>query len=463
MDKKSKFQLMEEKLLKKEKSAWRKLNEKDVMKFSENYKTFLSISKTERLASKNIKELLEKNGFRNIEKMKSLHSGDKVYKHVKAKTLIAFIVGKKPEELRIIGSHVDSPRLDLKPSPLTEDANIAMLKTHYYGGIKKYHWVNHPLSLHGIIYTKKGKEIEIHIGDKENEPKFIIPDLLPHLAKKQMEKDTKSVIEGEELNILVGNIPVDDEKIKQQVKLNVLSIMNTSYGIEEEDFNFAELELVPAGMPMDIGFDKSLVAAYGQDDKVCAYTSLRALLEQKKPEHTTVGFFADKEEIGSMGNTGAESLVLNNFAFDYANLLNLKIPATRILERAKSISADVTAGVNPNYKDVHDMQNASFIGNGVSVEKYGGSGGKYMSNDAHAEYLQFIRTILDKENIPWQTGELGKVDLGGGGTIAMFMSRYGMDCVDVGPCVLGMHSPTELASKADIYSAYKLYGAFFRS
>jgi aspartyl aminopeptidase len=274
MEKKSTFQAMEDKLLQKNTSAWLDLNEKDVMKFAEDYKSFLAESKTERLASRNIKQLLEKNGFKNILSLKKLKPGDKIYKHVKAKTLIAAVVGKKPEELRIIGSHVDSPRLDLKPSPLTEDANIAMLKTHYYGGIKKYQWVNHPLSLHGVVHTKNGKEVEIHLGDKPGEPKFIISDLLPHLARKQMEKDSKNVVEGEELNILVGNLPVKDEKIKQQVKLNIMSILSKEYGIIEEDFNFAELELVPSVMPMDIGFDKSLVAAYGQDDKVlCVHQS----------------------------------------------------------------------------------------------------------------------------------------------------------------------------------------------
>ncbi len=454
---------MEEDLLQKKKNAWLLEKNKDVFAFAEEYKAFLQESKTERKASESILLILKKKGFKDITSVKSAKTGDKIYKVIKAKTIIAFVVGKKKEELRIVGSHLDSPRLDLKPSPLTEDSNLALLKTHYYGGIKKYHWVNHPMALHGVVYTKKGKKVTISIGDNDGDPQFIIPDLLPHLAYKQMEKDSKSVVEGEELNILVGNIPVDDDNVKQQIKLHMMQVLNEKYGMEEEDFNYAELELVPAGKPVDIGLDRSLIGSYGHDDKVCAYTSLRALLDAKNPEHTTVGFFVDKEEIGSMGNTGAESLVLNNFAQDYVDKTNISIPPGRLLENSKAISADVTAGVNPNYKDVHDLQNASFIGKGVSVEKYGGARGKYSSNDTHAEYMHFIRELLEKGKISWQTGELGKVDLGGGGTIAMFMARYGMDVVDVGPCVLGMHSPCEVISKVDVYAAFRFYTEFYRS
>lgn len=466
MEKKTKNQLLEENIFVKRKSAWLKFAEKEhknIFKFAEDYKEFLRESKTERVASENIVAILEKNGFKDISKVKSAKPFDKLYKTIKSKTIIAFVVGKNMDELRIVGSHLDSPRLDLKPYPIYEETGLALFKTHYYGGIKKYHWVNQPLELHGVIHTKEGEKVNISIGNADNEPKFIIPDLLPHLAKKQMERDTRTVVEGEELNILVGNIPVDDESIKSQIKFSVMKKLNDDYGIIEEDFNFAELELVPSVNPMDIGIDRSMIGAYGHDDKVCAYTSLRALLAVDKPEHTIVGFFADKEEIGSVGNTGAESLILHNFAHDYVELTNAKTNPGKILEYSKAISADVTAGVNPNYKEVHDLQNASFIGGGVSIEKYGGSGGKYSSNDTHAEFLAFVRSIVDKHSIPWQTGELGKVDMGGGGTIAMFMSRYGMDCVDVGPCVLGMHSPCEVVSKADVYSAYRFYIEFFMS
>ena len=466
MEKKSKNQMIEENLFVKRKSAWLKFTEKEhekIFDFSKEYMKFLSESKTERLASANIVKILESKGFKNIEAVKKAKPFDKLYKIVKSKTVIAFIVGKNVNDLRIVGSHLDSPRLDLKPYPIYEESGFALFKTHYYGGIKKYHWVNQPLELHGVVHLKSGKKIDLSIGMNSDEPKFIISDLLPHLAKKQMERDSRTVVEGEELNILLGNIPVNDDSIKSQVKFAIMKKINDDYGIIEEDFNFAELELVPSVTPMDIGIDRSLIGAYGHDDKVCAYTSLRALLDVDKPSNTIVGFFADKEEIGSVGNTGAESLVLYNFAHDYVDLTDSDISPSKLLENSKSISADVTAGVNPNYKDVHDSQNASYIGYGVSIEKYGGSGGKYNSNDTHAEFLSYIRSIVDKNDIPWQTGELGKIDIGGGGTIAMFMSRYGMDCVDVGPCVLGMHSPCEIVSKADVYSAYKFYKAFFQT
>jgi len=407
-------------------------------------------------------DILEKDGYKDITKIKSLNKGDKVYKNIKGKALFAAVVGKEPNSFQLVGSHMDSPRLDLKPHPIYEDSEFALIKTHYYGGVKKYHWVNTPLALHGVIYTKQGKKINLSIGDEDNEPKFIIPDLLPHLAKHQMERKAAKIVEGEELNILLANMPVKDDKIKEKVKFFVLEYLNKKFGIIEEDFVCAELELVPSTKPMDIGFGESLVGAYGQDDKVCVYTSLRALIEISNPKHTAVSFFADKEEIGSMGDTGAASFILQNFAFDYVRLTGLKIDVSSLLENSRAISADVTAGMNPNYKDVHDPHNVSYLGKGVSIEKYGGGGGKYSTNDAHAEYMCYMRTLMDKNKIAWQTGELGKIDIGGGGTIGMFLSRYGMDCVDAGPCVLGMHSPCEVTSKADIYSSYLLYKAFFK-
>jgi aspartyl aminopeptidase len=460
-DKKSNNEKLQEKIFLDKKSSWFDLNKNEVFKFVDSYKKFLGKSKTERLCAENIIKELEKKGFKEISTLKVAKTGDKIYKNVKDKAIFAAIVGKDTKKFSLIGSHIDSPRLDLKPSPVYQDSGFGLIKTHYYGGIKKYHWVNTPLALHGVVFTKAGKKVIINIGDKADDPKFIIPDLLPHLAKNQMERKAPKIVEGEELNILVGHIPVNDKKVKEQVKFAVLKYLNDKYDIIEEDFAVAELELVPATMPIDIGFDRGLVGAYGQDDKVCAYASLIALLETKTPKHTALAFFADKEEIGSMGDTGAASFILENFAWDYANLLNLKIPVNTLLERSKAISADVTAGMNPNYKDVHDPTNASYLGNGVSVEKYGGGGGKYSTHDASAEYMSYMRSLLDKNKIAWQTGELGKIDLGGGGTIAMFLSRYGMDCVDAGPCILGMHSPCEVCSKADIYSAYKLYKAFF--
>ncbi|MFP4656960.1 MAG: aminopeptidase [Candidatus Woesearchaeota archaeon] len=465
-EQKTRFQKMEERLSYKRESAWKSFDKKThdkIFSFSDDYKRFLGDSKTERKSSDNIKSLLEKKGFRNIDDVKKAKTGDKLYKQVKAKTLIAFIVGKRKNDLRIIGSHIDSPRLDLKPFPLAEDSGLATIKTHYYGGIKKYHWVNHPLEIHGVAHTANGKKVDISIGDSDDDPRFIISDLLPHLARKQMEKTPKEVVEGEELKLLAGNIPVDDENIKNKVKLMVMKKLEEEHGIKEEDLCFAELEAVPNTNPIDIGLDRSMVAGYGHDDRSCAYTSLRALLSLKNAGSTPVAFFADKEEIGSVGNTGADSMILNNFAHDYCKMTGIDTAPASLLENAKAISADVTAGVNPNHQDVHDLQNASFIGFGVSVEKYGGAGGKYSTNDTHAEYMSFMRNILNKNAIPWQTGELGKVDMGGGGTIGMFMSKFGMDCVDIGPCALGMHSPCEVMSKADIYAAYLLYKHFFSS
>ena len=462
---KSKNEILEEKIFLKRKSSWLKLNKKDkenVFKFCENYKDFLGKNKTERICFENIVKILDKNKFKDIEKVKNAKKGDRIYKKIKNKSLIAFIVGKNPGSWKIVGSHIDSPRLDLKPNPLYEDSDLAMLKTHYYGGIKKYHWVNTPLALHGVIFTKQGKKITISIGEKEGDPVFIIPDLLAHLSFKQLQKKAENVVEGEELNILVGNIPIDDKKINEKFKFAVLKKLNEEYGLTEEDFNCGELELVPASKASDVGFDRSMICAYGQDDKVCAYTSLMALMEIKNPNNTAVALFSDKEEIGSVGNTGAASFILQNFGYEYKNLLKLKKEVSSIMESSMAISADVTAGMNPNYKDVNDVKNVSYLGKGVSVEKYGGSFGKLYTNDTHAEYMNYIRKILNENNISWQTGELGKIEVGGGGTIAMFMSRYGMDCVDAGPCVLGMHSPCEVTSKADVYSAYKLYKIFMQ-
>ncbi|MFW5866013.1 MAG: aminopeptidase, partial [Nanoarchaeota archaeon] len=406
---------------------------------------------------------LQKAGFKDISNVKNLKTGDKAYKTFKNKSVMAFIVGKDKERFRIIGSHMDSPRIDLKPWPLTEDSGLAMLKSHYYGGIKKYQWVNTPLAMHGLVTTKDGKEIHLDIGENENDPKFIIADLLPHLARQQMEKTGSKVIEGEEMAITSGSIPVNDDDIKEQVKFTILKELNDRYGIIEEDFGFAEIQFVPSGKAMDVGLDRGLVGAYGQDDKVCVYSSLQALLDITSPHHTAVGMFVDKEEIGSMGNTGAASMILHNFAYDYKRLTGIPIDVSTLLEMSESISADVTAAVNPNHKGVQDDSNASLLGYGVSVEKYGGGGGKYSTHDAHGEYMAKLRRLLDKNNIAWQTGELGKIDVGGGGTIGMFMSRYGMDCVDAGPSVLSMHSPLELVSKADVYSAYEFYKAFFTS
>lgn len=462
-EEKSPNQKLQETLSVKKESAWITLKEniETIYNFGEEYKNFIGKNKTERLCIRSMIEMLQEAGFSSITTKNALKHGDAVYKNIKGKSLIACKIGSDPMKLRIIGAHVDSPRLDLKPHPLYEDAEVALLKSHYYGGIKKYQWVNIPLAIHGIVFTKEGKTIEIHIGENPDEPRFIIPDLLPHLSKDQMKKTGETIIEGEDLNVLFGHIPIDDADIKEKVKLNVLKYLNTAYGLIEEDFMAADIELVPALQPVDIGIDRGLIAAYGQDDRACAYTAFKALLNTKDCKETVIMYLADREEIGSMGDTGAESFAFVNFMREYIRKCKLNASWDELLETALSISADVTGALDPTFKSVNDPNNVSYLGHGVSIEKYGGRGGKYSTSEAHAEYMNYLRTLADKHGIPWQTGEQGKIDVGGGGTIAMFMSRYGMDCVDVGPCMLGMHSPYEVTSKVDIYCTYLLYKAFF--
>ncbi len=453
---------LSEELFYKSESAWEKTDKDEVFKFCEGYKQFLKFSKTERECAKNIVKTLSGKGFKSIDDIKMLSPGAKVYKLYKHRVVLAAVIGREPGVLRIIGSHIDSPRIDLKPNPMYEDAAVVLLKSHYYGGIKKYHWVNIPLSFFGVVHTKKGK-IEIVYGEEANEPKFIIPDLLPHLAKEQMAKKMRDGISGEQLNILVGNIPVKSKKIKEKVKLNILKILHEKYGIKEKDFLTADIEFTPAFDPVDIGFDAAMIAAYGQDDRSCVYTSLTALEETVSPRSTAVGFFVDKEETDSDGNTGATSTVLENFIKQLMRLSAVKTPVEEVLENAYSLSGDVTAAFNPNFPDPSDKTNASFLGHGVSVEKYGGGGGKYSTNDASSEFMSWLIGILEKDNVCWQTGELGKIDKGGGGTIAKYMSILGMECIDVGPSLLSMHSNAELSSKVDIYHTYKAYKAFLKS
>ena len=449
---------LKEELFQEKKSSWQYIKDhKRIFDFADSYKKFIEKSKTERLCVENIRSVLDKNGFKDMDNFKKLKKGDRIYRIIKGKSIIAAVVGESFEKLKIIGSHIDSPRLDLKPTPLYEDSELALLKTHYYGGIKKYHWVNVPLSLHGIIHTKKGKKVQLQIGENEDEPKFIISDLLIHLSRDQLKKEGSKVIEGEQMNVYFGHCPVNSDELNEKIKFNVLKKLYEEHGIVEEDFNFAELQFVPALKPIDIGIDKSMIGAYGHDDRACAYASMEALVDSK-PTDTAIALFVDKEEIGSVGNTGAQSFLLQDFINDYAVLVGC---SKDLLRNAESISADGTCAMDPTHKEVFDAQNTNYIGRGVSIDKYGGSGGKYNTNDAHAEYMQKIRNVIEKNNIPWQTGELGKVDMGGGGTIAMFLSNYGMDCVDAGPCILGMHSTCEVISKADLYCSYLLYKGFF--
>ncbi len=456
----------------KRKNLWLNIDENqknDLEEISKDYIYFLNTAKTERLATKEIIRRAEEKGFVNLdEKIKegSLKAGDKVYAVNKEKAVALFLIGSEDLEngLAIVGAHTDSPRLDLKPVPLSEDTNIAYLKTHYYGGVKKYQWTTIPLELHGVIYKKDGEKVEISIGDKEDEPVFTISELLIHLSRKLMDEKARDVIKGEQLQIIVGSIPLDGDS-ENPVKKNILKILNEKYGIIEEDFITAEFEAVPAIKARNAGLDNSMIIAHGQDDRVCSYATLNAILSMETSKKTLVALFVDKEEIGSYGATGMSSQFLENTILE---LLNLKgkadlISFKRTLKNSKVLSADVTLAYDPNFKDVSEIDNAAQFGCGVALTKYTGSGGKGGSNDANAEYLQEVRAAFDKNNVIYQTGELGAVDAGGGGTIAFILAEYCMDVVDCGTPVISMHAPTELVSKADLYSTVEAYKSFYQN
>ena len=456
----------------KRKNLWLNIDENqknDLEEISKDYINFLNTAKTERLATKEIIRRAEEKGFVNLdEKIKegSLKAGDKVYAVNKEKAVALFLIGSEDLEngLAIVGAHTDSPRLDLKPVPLSEDTNIAYLKTHYYGGVKKYQWTTIPLELHGVIYKKDGEKVEISIGDKEDEPVFTISELLIHLSRKLMDEKARDVIKGEQLQIIVGSIPLDGDS-ENPVKKNILKILNEKYGIIEEDFITAEFEAVPAIKARNAGLDNSMIIAHGQDDRVCSYATLNAILSMENSKKTLVALFVDKEEIGSYGATGMSSQFLENTILE---LLNLKgkadlISFKRTLKNSKVLSADVTLAYDPNFKDVSEIDNAAQFGCGVALTKYTGSGGKGGSNDANAEYLQEVRAAFDKNNVIYQTGELGAVDAGGGGTIAFILAEYCMDVVDCGTPVISMHAPTELVSKADLYSTVEAYKSFYQN
>ena len=376
------------------------------------------------------------------------------------------VIGKEDIKngLNIIGSHVDSPRLDLKPNPLYEESDFAYFKTHYYGGIKKYQWTAIPLAIHGVIVKKNGEKVIVKIGEENSDPIFTITDLLPHLATKQMEKKAKDLVEGESLNLLIGSIPYNNKEISESVKLNILNILNQKYGITEEDFLSSELEIVPAFKAKTMGFDWSMVAGYGQDDKVCAYTSLTALMNVQNPKKTAVCILSDKEEIGSMGNTGMETQMFDLFISKILDKLNVNKPnlINEVFANSKMLSADVNAGFDPNYADAFERNNTDYLGRGISINKYTGTRGKSGGSDANAEYIAEIRKLLDENDISYNIAELGKVDLGGGGTIAYILANKGVDVVDCGVPVLSMHAPYEVTSKYDVYSAYKAYEVFWR-
>ena len=460
---------MEENLFIKKESGWKGLSDdkkNEVFQISDNYMSFLNVSKTERAFIKNARRMADEHGFRDIMEFSSLKPGDKVYFINREKSMYLAIIGQNSIEngLNIIGSHVDSPRLDLKPNPLYEDSGLAYLKTHYYGGIKKYQWTTIPLSLHGVIVKTNGEKFEINIGEDENDPIFTITDLLPHLAQAQMEKKLKSGIDGESLNLLVGSMPYEDDECKEQVKLNILKILNKKYGIKEIDFNSSELEVVPQFRARSLGFDESMVAAYGQDDKVCAYTSLHAMMELDNVKNTAICILSDKEEIGSMGNTGMESHMFDFFISEILNKLGVNRPnlLDKVFCFSRMLSSDVDAGFDPLYATVSDKTNAGFIGNGISLNKYTGARGKSGASDANAEFVAWVRRVLENNNIKYQVAELGKVDIGGGGTIAYILANKGADVIDCGVPVLSMHAPYEVTSKFDIYEAYRTYKAFWQ-
>ena len=456
-------------------NAWKKYQDEDKRKavydFAEGYRIFLSENKTERECAAFFAEEVKRAGFENLDEViaagKTLKAGDKVYAMNKKKMVAAFVIGKRPvsEGMRILGAHIDSPRLDLKQNPLYEDTDMALLDTHYYGGVKKYQWVTLPLALHGVIAKKDGSVINVCVGEKEDDPVFGVSDLLIHLSSEQLDKKASKVIEGEDLNVLVGSIPLESEDEKECVKANVLRILCEQYDIEEEDFLSAEIEVVPAGKARDYGFDRSMIMGYGHDDRVCAYPSLAAIAEVSDVEYTSVCLLVDKEEIGSVGATGMESRFFENTVAEVMALTGetSALLLRRALRNSKALSSDVSAAYDPNYPAVMEKKNAAYFGRGIVFNKYTGARGKSGSNDASAEYVAEMRKVMDDAGVCFQTAELGKVDAGGGGTIAYILGNLDMQVIDSGVAVLNMHAPWEIISKVDLYEAYKGYVAFLHN
>lgn len=451
------------------KTVWEKLNDSqkdELMQFNKEYIDFLSVSKTERAFVNNSIALVEKAGFKNLSEVTELKPGDKVYSTNKGKNILAFIIGKEPirNGLNLLGAHIDSPRTDLKQHPLYESNGLVLLDTHYYGGIKKYQWVARPMALVGVVVKKDGTVIDINIGDDDNDPVVGISDLLIHLAADQMSKTGAKVVEGEALDVLIGSIPKKDTE-KDPVKAYILDLLKEKYDIEEDDFISSEIEVVPAGKARDYGLDRSMIMGYGHDDKVCAYTSLRAVLDfEGTPDRTACAILVDKEEIGSVGNTGMQSAY---FDHAIAKMLAMQNESSLVafndtMDNSRMLSSDVSAAFDPLYPEVMETKNASFFGKGICFNKYTGSRGKGGSNDANAEYMAKIRKIMDENDCYFQTCELGKVDVGGGGTIAYIMANKNMDVIDAGIAVQNMHAPCEVVSKADVYEAYRAYIAFLK-
>ncbi len=432
-------------------------------KFCEGYKKFLDIAKTEREATAFVEREAIAKGFVPFDRNANYKAGDKFYFINREKSVILAVIGKEPIEngVNLVAAHIDSPRLDLKQNPLYEKEEVGYFKTHYYGGIKKYQWPTVPLSLHGVIVKADGSKVTVSIGEDDNDPVFCVSDLLPHLASAQYKRPATELIKGEELNIIIGSRPFKDDEGSELVKLNLMMILNEKYGITEADFLSAELEAVPAFKAKDIGFDRSLVGAYGQDDRVCAYTELMAILGAKNLRKTAVAILTDKEETGSDGNTGLCSSYLKYFIADLANTFGVK--GRTVLANSKCLSADVNAAYDPTFPDVFEKRNSAVLNGGVCVTKYTGSRGKSGTSDASAEFVGEIRALLDKKKVIWQTGELGKIDIGGGGTVAAYIANLDVDTIDVGVPVLSMHAPFEITAKTDVYAAYKAFEAFINA
>jgi aspartyl aminopeptidase len=467
MAEKTEGEKLQERLFNQKENGWDDISEEEkekIYNYCNGYIQFLSKSKTEREIVKNATQMAREKGFKELNEYDKLEAGDKVYFVNRGKNLFLAVIGEENIEkgLNIVGAHADSPRLDLKPNPLYEDNGFSYFKTHYYGGIKKYQWTTIPLSIHGVVAKTDGEKVEINIGENDEDPIFTITDLLPHLAQEQMQKKLKDGIEGENLDLLIGSIPYNDEKVSEKVKLNILNILNKKYGIVEKDLLSSELELVPAYKCRSLGFDESLIAGYGQDDKVCVYTSLTAMLEIEKPQRTAICLFSDKEEIGSMGNTGMESHVFDTFVSELLNKLNANRPnlLDKVFCNSKMLSADVDAGLDPIYASVSEANNASFLNRGIGINKYTGVAGKAGGSDANAEFVAYVRAVFEGNDVAYQIAELGRVDLGGGGTIAYILANKGVEVLDCGVPVLSMHSPYEVTSKFDVYQAHKAYKAF---
>jgi aspartyl aminopeptidase len=473
---KSEGELLREKLFVNKKNAWEEADPEElerIFRFAEGYRDFLDRGKTERECTARAEELLRAGGFTDIDAGEGpLLPGAKVYRNNRGKSLAAAVIGRAPASggVNIVGAHIDSPRIDLKDNPLYEEGEFALLDTHYYGGIKNYQWTAIPLALHGVLMGPEGRRIEIRVGEEEGDPVFTITDLLPHLAREQMQKKASEFLTGEDLDILAGSLPFRDPKVKEKVKLNLLKLLNERYGIVEQDFAGAELEFVPAHRARDVGFDRSMIGAYGQDDRSCAWAALRALLEiaapdAPVPEKTVICLLQDKEEIGSAGNTGAQSRFLEYFIARLCESPGRGVSVSdlgRALDRSCMLSADVNSAYDPSYDSVYDKKNASFFGRGLVLSKATGQGGKFGGSEANAEFYRRLRDILDRNGIPWQYGDLGKVDKGGGGTIAKYAANLGIEVLDCGIPVLSMHSPFEVISKIDLYSTWRAYLAFLR-